>query len=96
MSSSTPTGGETAPPASLTMLIHMLATQAMVAMGQMKIPGQPDIKTDLNAAKHFIDLIGVVEEKTKGNTTKDEESLLNVVGHQLRMAYVEATKSGGK
>jgi uncharacterized membrane protein len=78
---------QTIPPASFTTLVQMLATQALAAMGKVNVPGQ-DIKPDFNAAKHFIDLITVLEEKSKGNLTDDEQQLLNMAAHELRMAYV--------
>ena len=80
------------PPANLPVLIQLLASQAMLAMGKMKLPGQPEMKVDLDAAKHFVDLLGVLEEKTKGNLTTDEEAMLSAVAHELRMIYVAEKK----
>jgi hypothetical protein len=76
------------PPASLEFLITTLATQAMVALGQVLNPatGKPDVR--LPEAKHFIDMLTVLEEKTAGNRTDDESALLDGFLHELRMAYV--------
>lgn len=80
------------PPASLSVLVQLLASQAMLAMGKMEVPGQPQLKVDLDAAKHFVDLLGVLEEKTKGNVTPEEASTIGSVAHELRMIYVSERK----
>ena len=80
------------PPASLPVLVQLLASQAMLAMGKMQVPGQPDLKVDLDAAKHFVDLLGVLEEKTKGNVTPDEAAMIGAVAHELRLIYVGERK----
>ena len=76
------------PPATLEFLVTTLATQAMMALGQMVNPisGKADLR--LPEAKHFIDMLTVLEEKTAGNRTPDESSLLDGFLHELRMAYV--------
>jgi beta-lactamase superfamily II metal-dependent hydrolase len=76
------------PPASITSLVQMLATQTMVALGKIPIPGQAEPKKELAAARHFIELLDVLVAKTKGNLTSDEASLLERVAHELRLAYV--------
>ena len=78
------------PEASLSMLVTTLATQAMVALGQIPNPlsGQPQL--DLEHAKHFIDTLAVVEEKTAGNRTPEETQLLVHMLHELRLGFVEA------
>jgi hypothetical protein len=76
------------PPATLEFLITTLATQAMMSLGQMVNPisGKADLR--LPEAKHFIDMLTVLEEKTAGNRTPDESALLDGFLHELRMAYV--------
>jgi hypothetical protein len=83
------------PPASIATLISTLATQAMVSLGQIPNPmtGQP--MSDLAAARHFIDSIQVLQEKTAGNLATDEKSLVDSVLHDLRMAYVAIQTQGG-
>ena len=51
---------------------------------------------DLMMAKHNIDLLVLLEEKTKGNRSSDEEQLLVHLLYQLRMSYVQAGSSNGK
>jgi Domain of unknown function (DUF1844) len=82
--------GQGIPAASLGVLIEMLATQAAISMSDQHDPetGQP--LQNLELAKHYIDLLGVLESKTQGNTTDDERRLLDTLLYELRMAYVSA------
>lgn len=81
------------PPADFTTLITMFSTQAMVALGFLAHPasGKPEPNRDL--AKHFIDLLGVVEEKSRGNLSSGEQKLLDGTLYELRMAFVQSLKS---
>ena len=79
-----------APPASFPLLVTMLGTQALMAMGQLGHESQSPPRLDY--AKHYIDLLGVLEEKTKNNLSSDEAHLLGDWLHQLRLGYVEALK----
>jgi hypothetical protein len=76
------------PPASLEVLTSMLFTQAMACLGQMPNPatGKPEINKPF--AKHYIDTLEMLGEKTKGNATEDEAKMLGEALHALRMAYV--------
>ena len=78
------------PPASFPFLVSMLGTQALVAMGQLPDEESPEVRLDY--AKHYIDLLGLLEEKTKGNLTQEESSLLFDWLHQLRLGFVEVAK----
>lgn len=79
------------PPASFPFLVSMLGTQALVAMGQLGEAGDAP-PPRLDYAKHYIDLLGLLEEKTKGNLTQEESSLLFDWLHQLRLGFVEVAK----
>ncbi len=89
---------EQMPPASLGMLVSGLATQAMMALGSLPMPDHAEPAVDLGQAKHLIDLLGVLESKTVGNRTSDEDALLQNVLHELRMAFVSVRDrtAGGK
>jgi hypothetical protein len=76
------------PPASLEVLVSMLATQASIELGQGAEPQAENAREHFAIGKHFIDLLGVLEEKTKGNVSADEAKLLDAVLHDLRMAYI--------
>ena len=76
------------PPATFPMLVQMFSTQAMVSLGVIP-PPDGKAQQQLPLAKHFIDLLGVLEEKCKGNMTPDEEKLLEQSLYELRNAYVQ-------
>ena len=80
------------PPATFEMLVGMLSTQVMVGLGLFPNPAGGKAETQLDLARHCIDLLGVLESKTEGNLQEGEKSLLDATLHQLRMAYVEVTK----
>ena len=85
-------GVQVLPPANFTMLLAMFSTQAMVALGMIPHPGTGKPMPNLDLAKHFIDLLGVVEEKTRGNLNDSEKSQLEQALHDLRMLYVQKRK----
>ena len=62
-----------------TDLINMLAMQAAIALGGYKGPGGDAIPSNPEAAKHHIDLLDVLEEKTKGNLSDEEKRVLDTV-----------------
>lgn len=68
-----------------------LASSAMVAMGNVPAPGtdQP-AAPDLETAKHLIDVLGMLEIKTRGNLDESEQKLLQSLLYDLRVAFVDA------
>lgn len=80
------------PPASLNVLVSTLATQALVALGQMVNPATNKAEANLPFAKHLIDTLEVLEAKTEGNRAPEETQLLGGALHQLRMIYLDANK----
>lgn len=76
------------PPASFSMLLTTLATQALAALGQLRQPGEEEPRRQPLLAKHLIDTLGILEEKTKGNLTPAEQAMLARVQHDLRMLYI--------
>jgi hypothetical protein len=76
------------PPPTLAFLVTTLGTQAMVALGEVPNPLTGKLERLPNQAKHFIDTLAMLEEKTAGNRTPEESALLSALLHQLRMAYV--------
>jgi hypothetical protein len=77
------------PPASLEMLVTTLATEALVALGQVPHPVTGERQTLRNQAQYLIDTVEVLREKTKGNLTSDEQHMIDSVLHQLRMVFLE-------
>ena len=84
-------GGE--PPIGFVDLINMLAMQAAIGLGGYQGPGGERIPPNPAAAKHNIDLLEVMQEKTKGNLSADEEKVLGAVLYELRMNFVQATSA---
>lgn len=82
------------PPASFGVLLSTLATQAMLSIGRVPNPMTGKTEVNLEMAKHFIDTLAVLEEKTKGNLTKEEGAMLEAVLHELRLEFVDASKKG--
>ncbi|MEO0528961.1 MAG: DUF1844 domain-containing protein [Planctomycetota bacterium] len=76
------------PPASMSMLMSSLATEALISMGQMPHPATGQVVKARNQAKYLIDTLELLQEKTAGNLTPDEATALGDILHQLRMAFV--------
>lgn len=81
------------PAADLSGLINMLATQSFFALGVVKTKEDEEPRKDLEMAKFNIDMLGIVEEKTQGNLTDQEASMLSDTLQQLRMVYVQVSGS---
>ena len=69
-----------------------IASSALISLGRMPAPGGEEIELDLEAAKHLIDVLGMLEEKTKGNLDDGETKLLQSLLYDLRVAYVDVQK----
>jgi hypothetical protein len=73
--------------------ILSLASSVQISMGLVPNPMTGGIETDLMHAKQTIDILGMLEEKTTGNLAPEESGLLKQILFQLRMQYVEISKS---
>ncbi len=93
MESEAPKSGELEK-VSFAHLINLLAMQAIVGMGGMQDPntGKP-LPADPMMARFHIELLGLLDEKTKGNLTDDEKTLLSQSLHELRMMFVQVTSN---
>ncbi len=67
-----------------------LATQALMQLGQMKPPPGVEIPIDKVAAKQTIDIISMLQAKTRGNLDQEESNLLEEILHNLRLGFVKA------
>lgn len=81
------------PHARFDLFISGLAMEALIALGDMPHPTTRKQSANLPQAKYLIDLLGVLEEKTKGNLVVEEDKLLKDALYQLRMRYLN--KVGG-
>jgi hypothetical protein len=68
-----------------------LGSSSLMLMGEQLDPQQPPIPVNLPQAKEIIDLLSVLEEKTKGNLTTEEQAVLRDMLYALRMKYVSLT-----
>lgn len=80
------------PPATLSFLVTSLAMQAMMSMGLMPNPMTGKNDVNLAQARHFIDTVEMLEAKTKGNRTAEEEQVLDSLLYELRMAFVAVSE----
>jgi hypothetical protein len=85
--------GASPPEASFASLVSGFATQALLNLGQIASPFSGKAELDLEAARYTIDLLGVLEEKTRGNLSEQEARYLGAVLYDLRMRFVEAAKA---
>jgi hypothetical protein len=69
-----------------------LASTALIALGKMPSPDGGAMPLDLETAKHLIDVLGMLEQRTKGNLDEAETKLLSSLIYDLRVAYVDAQK----
>jgi hypothetical protein len=78
------------PEVSFAAFIYSLSTSALVHLGEIPEPITEKMDKNLPLAKQTIDILGILQEKTKGNLTQEEENLLNNFLYDLRMRYVKA------
>jgi hypothetical protein len=83
-------------PTDFETLVSYLSTTAMFQLGLLPGPGGERIPVDLVNARRTIDLLEVLQEKTRGNLTPSEAKLLEDVLYELRLTFVEIDKRVGQ
>jgi hypothetical protein len=85
------------PPPTFEFLIFSLKTQAEIRLGLLPFgaEGEED-SVDLPSARHAIDLLGMLSEKTRGNLSLEEQRLIENSLTELRFRYVQVSESAGK
>lgn len=78
-----------APEADFRGLLGALASQALMGLGMHQDPNGKGVMVDLEGSRFVIDLIGVVEEKTKGNLSEEEEAELKQLHSELQNRFVQ-------
>ena len=78
-------------PVTFASFVISLGSSSLMLMGEQLDPQQPAMPVNLPQAKEIIDLLSVLEEKTKGNLTTDEQAVLRDMLYALRMKYVSLT-----
>lgn len=80
-------GARELPPPSFATLVQSIVTQILFYLGDLSARGgEPALNLDM--AKHQIDTLGILEEKTKGNLSEEEQHLLDAALYETRMRYV--------
>jgi Domain of unknown function (DUF1844) len=80
-------------PIDFSTFIVSLASSALVHLGDAPNPESGKLEKSLAHGKQVIDLIGLLQEKTRGNLSEDEGRLLQALLLDLRLRFVEATKA---
>lgn len=83
-------------PASFVNFLMSIASNAAAALGMMEHPVTHQREVDLELGKHWIDILGMLEKKTKGNLTKQEHQILEGLLSDLRMQYVSLANASTK
>lgn len=74
------------------LFLSGLAMEALIALGEMPHPTTKKQAVNLQQARYLIDLLGILEEKTTGNRTVDEDRLFTDTLYQLRMRYMKKSE----
>jgi hypothetical protein len=80
---------EPMPKVDMSTFIMSLSSSVLVYLGEVPDPDSGETSCNMDMARHTIDLLGMLEEKTKGNLTPEEEEMLNNILFELRMKYVQ-------
>jgi len=76
------------PEINFSTFIMSLNASALVSLGVIEDPASGEKSGNLSVGKQTIDILGMLEEKTKGNLTEDEAQMLKSILYELRMLYV--------
>jgi hypothetical protein len=84
------------PPATFEFLVFSLKMQAELRLGIVAMPGEEQDAPDLRAARHTIDMLAMVQEKTRGNLSMPEQRLIENSLTELRFRFVQVTEDTAK
>ncbi|MBU1906372.1 MAG: DUF1844 domain-containing protein [Candidatus Omnitrophica bacterium] len=87
------TKGFVPPEANFNFFITTLSLQATIALGEVANPATNKKEQDLSQAKFLIDILNMLKEKTKGNLSSEESTLLENLLYELRMQFINKSKS---
>ncbi len=85
---------EGAPQGDFNFFLSSLSMQALMALGELPNPVTNERQEDLEQARYLIDVIGMLQDKTKGNLSPEESQMLESALYELRMKYVARTGGG--
>jgi hypothetical protein len=83
-------------PASFASFLMSIASNAAASLGMMEHPATGKREVDLELGKHWIDVLGMLEKKTKGNLLPQEDQILESLLADLRMQYVSLSNATPK
>jgi Domain of unknown function (DUF1844) len=81
------------PGTAFTEFVEPLIAQAYMSLGMLRNPYQPKPQIDSAAARQMIEILTMLKEKTEGNLTADEDDFLSTHLGELKLAFVQRTKS---
>ncbi|MFM9069639.1 MAG: DUF1844 domain-containing protein [Planctomycetota bacterium] len=81
------------PPVSMSSLVQMIASQVLVNLGLYPDPVVKKSVVRANLARHHIDTLAMLQEKTQGNLTEEERQMLEHILRDVRLMYIQATKT---
>ena len=84
------------PPPTFEFLVFSLKMQAEMRLGLLKLGEGMDEELNLPAARHTIDMLAMIAEKTKGNLSLDEQRLVENSLTELRFRFVQVSESAPK
>ncbi len=89
-------GARDLPPVSFSSFVFSLSASALLNLGELKDPSIEGAVKDPVMAKHTIDIIGMLKDKTKGNLDENEAKLMENVLHDLRLRYLKVVEEDEK
>jgi hypothetical protein len=84
------------PPPTFEFLVFSLKTQAEVRLGLLKFGEEQEDGPDLPSARHAIDLLAMIHEKTRNNLSVEEQRLIENSLTELRFRFVQVSENAGK
>ena len=87
---SQPGAGKGLPPVDFSTFILSLYSSALVQLGEMADPATGARRKNLDLAKQTVDMIIMLEKKTRGNLDNEEANLMKSLLHEVQMAFVRA------
>jgi hypothetical protein len=84
------------PPPTFEFLVFSLKTQAEMRLGLLAFGEEEDAKPDLPAARHAIDLLAMIAEKTRGNLSLEEQRFIENSLTELRFRFVQVSEDAQK
>jgi len=84
------------PPATFEFLVLSLKMQVEMQLGLLNFGEEKDAEPNIPVARHSIDVLAMIQEKTKGNLSLDEQRLVENSLTELRFRYVQVVEAQGK